>query len=317
MEGKDAIFNDGEVVSVGKKTKYVYEGSIRRENGIVIVEAKGDPSCVKYGAVCINPDAPDDDKIYRKEFRNKQVYLFDEYEQVVRILRSNPATFVLSMNGYSSLKEDWLRKYGIKKDDYEYTCVAILKRIIDGLRSEFPGIRLYLTSGASDMGVDLAIEQVAQDPLYNLNLMGFSCPRYMLYVRDDPRDAVFVAPNSDAYADFYIKSLDFLVATGGRDQALKHDVIAACLAQVRIHFVDVLSRLSSSGVPAVVIDEHGEKKIENAPAAFGRMISFTDIRQVMINNPDEADGWKGVFKNITNNAIEVCRPIMPAKNKFR
>ncbi len=297
--------------------KYVCDGSVRKEDGIVVVEAKGDPSCVDYGAVCINPDAPEKDRVYRKVFKNKQIFLFDDYTKVVSILRSNPASFVLSMNGYSSLKKDWLTKYGIKEKDYEYACIAILKSIIDRLRLEFPGIRLYLTSGASDMGVDWSIEQVTHDPKYNLNLLGFSCPRYMLYVKDDPRDPVFVAPNSDAYADYYIKSLDFLVATGGRDQALKHDVIAACLAQVRIHFVDVLSRLSDNNVPAVIIDEKGKKKIENAPAAFGKNISFTNERQIVINNPKRLGKWGGVFDDIAENAIEVCRPIMPPENKFK
>ncbi len=74
------IFRDGDVVSdiFDENKKYIYDGSIWREDGKVIVEAKGDPSCVKYGAVCINPDASDDDKIYRKVFEKKPIFLFSE-----------------------------------------------------------------------------------------------------------------------------------------------------------------------------------------------------------------------------------------------
>lgn len=293
----------------------IYDGVIKRENGKVIVEATGEPYCVDFGAICLNPDAPEKERIYQKTFVKKPVFLFDEYPQVTSTLRSNAASFVLSMNGYSTLKADWLEKYGIKKGAYEQSCIAILKNIIDRLRNEFPGARLHLIYGASDMGVDWAIEQVAYDSRYNLDLLGFSCPRYMLYVKDD-HIPVFVAPNKDIYADYYIKSLDFLISTGGRDQALKHDVMAACIYQRRIHFVDALNLLTDNNVPAVVT-EHGVTRIENASAAFGRNISFSSARNTIVNTPKNGDKWKTLFDDIAANAIEVCRDIMPADKMFK
>ena len=296
-----------------KMEDVIYDGKVWRENGKVIVEVVNEPYSLDYGAECINLEAPEDERIYRKVFTRKQIFLPDEYQQAMNVLRSNPADFVLSMNGFSRLTKEWLEKYGIREGAYEQACIAIMKNMIDRLRDEFPGARLHLTYGASDMGVDWAIEEVAGDPKYNLDLLGFSCPRYMLYVKDD-HIPVYVSPNSDLYADYYIKSLDFLVSTGGRDQALKHDIMAACIFQKRIHFVNVLSLLSDNNIPAVII-ENGETKIENAPAAFETNISssnINDIPIVVING----DKWSALFENIAAYVIGACRKKMPVDKMF-
>lgn len=293
----------------------VYDGKIwREENGNVVVEVTNEPYCLDYGAECINPEAPETERIYRKIFTKKPIFLPDEYQQAMSALRTNPADFVLSMNGFSRLTSEWLEKYGIKEGAYEQACIAIMKNVIDKLRTEFPGARLHLTYGSSDMGVDWAIEEVASDSRYNLDLLGFSCPRYMLYVKDD-HIPVFVAPNKDIYADCYIESLDFLISTGGRDQALKHDIMAACLFQRRIHFVDVLNLLSDNNVPAV-ITEGGKTRIENAPAAFGRNISSSNISDIPVIVPKDGDKWNALFNDISANAVKVCRNKMPADKMF-
>ena len=295
----------------------VYDGKIWREDGSknVVVEVINEPNSLDYGAECINLEAPELERIYRKIFTKKPIFLPNEYQQAMNALRTNPADFVLSMNGFSSLTSEWLEKYGIKEGAYEQACIAIMKNVIDKLRSEFPGARLHLTYGASDMGVDWAIEKVASDPGYNLDLLGISCLRYILYAKDDDIP-VYVAPNKDLYADCYIESLDFLVSTGGRDQSLKHDIMAACLFQKRIHFVDVLNLLSNNNVPAVVI-ENGETKIENAPATFGRNISSSNVSDIPVVAPIGGDKWNSLFYNISANAVEVCRGKMPPDKMFK
>lgn len=293
----------------------INDGKIwREENGNVVVEVMNEPYALDYGAECINPEAPEDERIYRKIFTRKPIFLPGEYQQAMSALRTNPADFVLSMNGFSRLTSEWREKYGIKEGAYEQACIAIMKNVIDKLREEFPGARLHLTYGSSDMGVDWAIEEVASDSRYNMNLLGFSCPRYMLYVKDD-HIPVYVASNRDDYADDYIRSLDFLVSTGGREQALKHDIMAACLFQKRIHFVDVLNLLSNNNVPAV-ITENGETKIENAPAAFGINISSSNVKDVIAFTSPNGNRWNTLFDNVSMNAIEVCRDKMPADKMF-
>ena len=295
----------------------IYDGRIWREdgNGNVIVEVMNEPYALDYGAECINPEAPESERIYRKVFTKKKIFLPDEYQQAVSALRSNPADFVLSMNGFSRLTKEWLEKYGIKEGAYEQACIAIMKKVIDKLRKEFPGARQHLTYGASNMGVDWAIEKVASDPRYNLDLLGFSCPRYMLYVEDKSTHDVYVAPNKDIYADRYIESLDFLVSTGGREQALKHDIMAVCLFQKRIHFVDVLNLLSNNNVPAVIV-EGGETKIENAPAAFEHNISSSSARDVIAITSVNGNKWDSLFDHVTMIAMEACRNKMPAEKMF-
>ena len=166
------------------------------------------------------------------------------------------------------------------------------------------------------MGVDGAIEQVARESAYNIDLMGFSCPRYMLFAEDNDIP-VYVAATQNEYADAYIRSLDLLINTGGRAQSLQHDILAACLYQKRIHFVDVMNLLSKNNIPATIIDADGRVQVENAPAAFGHNISFCSAYDAIQNIPADGDKWNALFNNVSSVAVQVCRDRMPADKKFQ
>lgn len=296
------------------KKKIGKDGIIFRQEGNTVVQVLGSEGSLKYGAICINPDAPQEDRIYQKTFYKKPVYLPNEYDSFVKEHLSFPDNFVLTMNGYSYMGEEHLLRYGIKDGEYEAACEAILKNAIKHLRMKFDGARLQITYGASDMGVDMAIENIAR--YFNIDLLGFSCPEYMLYVKDD-EIPVFVAANSDDYADYYIRSSDLLITTGGRKQALEHDVLATCIYNKRVHFVDVLNSLSSTGgVPATIKGKDGKINVDNAAAAFGRNISFYNRDNALAQAPVNGDKWDAIFNNINSVATEVCRSKMSPARMF-
>jgi len=292
------------------------DGKIKKlRDGSIEVSIVGESGASNFdGVVCKNPNAPEEKRIYSKQFFNKKIYLPDEYNNMISENFHGNNNFIISLNGYSKITAEQSLRYGIREGDYEEACRALGRSMTAHLKSKFKGANLSFIYGASDMGVDRAIEDVAKE--FGLPLVGFSCPRYMLYTKDD-NVPVYVAPNGDAYSDSYIKTLDLLVATGGRAQALTHDVLAACVYNKRIHFIDVLNSLSSTGgVPATIIDKDGKRKIDNAAAAMGRNISFFNRFDAVASSPVNGDLWDAIFYNVNSIATETCRQKMPPEYKF-
>ncbi len=284
----------------------------RLADGTVVVENNTGEDAP--GVVCDNPAVFPGWHRYKKTFRKKKIYLQGEYENAIAECLTCPDSFALSMNGYSFLGPEHFRRYGIQEGDYEAACAAILRSTIKQLRTKFPESKLQLVFGASDMVVDKAIKIVARE--FKLNLLGFSCIEFLPYAKDDDIP-VYVADTIDGYADAYIRSLDLLITTGGREHALQHDVLAACVYNKRIHFVDVLNSLSvTGGVPATVIDEKGKAKVDNAAAAFGRNVSFFSRDDAVIASSDNGDRWDAIFSNVSAIATGVCRQKMSAQKKF-
>lgn len=291
-------------------------GKIERiPSGEVIVSVKGPHWSQEDGIVCINPDDPEEERIHQKTFRIKPIYLPTEYDRAISERIYHPDNFVFSMNGYSQIKDEQCVRYGIQQGAYEAACAAIMRETILHLREKFTGAHLRLIHGASNTGVDWAIEKSAEE--FNLVPLGFSCPEFMLYVKDDDTP-VFVAAMKDDYANYFIRSLDLLITTGGREHALQHDVLAACIYGKRIHFVDVLNSLSSTGgIPATIIDGKGGFKVDNAAAAFGRNISFFNRDDSVIATPEGGDRWDAIFNNVLSVATGVCRQKMSPTRKFK
>ena len=165
------------------------------------------------------------------------------------------------------------------------------------------------------MGIDLAIERVAKGE-FGLTPLGFSCPEFLPYVPDDDTP-VYVAKNKAAYADAYIRSLDLLITTGGRMHALEHDTLASCIYDKRVHFVDVPNMLSSVGVPARIVNPDGTVIIENAAAAFGRNISFSESHKVGNDAPVDSDKWDQLFRQVAGIATEVARKVLSPEFMFK
>lgn len=293
------------------------DGTIERQaDGSVLVTVINEPSSLNLeGVTCLNPTAPDAEKQYQKAFHRKPIYLPGEYAPAVAERITFPDNFVVSMNGYSRITDGQCTRYGVQQGAYEEACRALLSQVVKHLRQKFTGADLRLIHGASNMGIDKAIQDVADE--YNLLPLGFSCPRYMLYVKDD-HIPVYVGSDRAEYADRYIRTLDLLITTGGREQALQHDVLAACVYNKRIHFVDVLNSLSSTGgVPATVISPDGRVRVDNAAAAMGRNVSFFARHEAVPLASREGDVWDAIFHNVSTVAAEVCRLKMSPGRKFR
>lgn len=293
------------------------DGKVFREGQEMVVQVSGLGYSIPFGelgVICQNPEEPEEKRVYEKRFEKKKIFLSREYDEAVGQYLSHPDSIVLSMNGYSTLTPEFLRQYSIQPRAYEHACAAILRCAIRHLQKEFTGVHVSLIDGASPMGVDEAIHTVARE--FNIQSLGFSCPEFALWVKDDEK-AMYIAATTDEYADTFIRSLTLLISTGGREHALKHDVLAACLYGKRIHFLDVLSMLSSSGtVPATIVDGKGRRKVENAAAAFGRNLSFLTRDDAAVHAPPGGDKWDAVFTNIKSVVKAIARETLSPARKF-
>lgn len=290
--------------------------TIKRIKGGFSVQMTGNTSLANVpGVTCLNPKKPEGSRIYEKIFRNKRIYLPPEYEKAISENLPPGDNFIVSMNGYSRITEEQCFEYGIKPLAYEEACKAILRKIVETVRNTMKGAKLQLIDGASRIGVDSAILDIADE--FNIRTLGFSCPEYMFYVEDDDH-AVYVAEDSDTYADLYVQSLDLLITTGGRKQALVHDIAAACIHGKRIHFVDVLSMLSDRGrVPATIVNKKGEIEVTNAAAAFDNTVSFFSREGATVASSRFGDKWDWLFADTSSVAIDVCRRKMSPRRMFQ
>lgn len=295
------------------------DGIIKRDKqtGNTVITVVNEPWSLDFsGVTCLNPEDPEHKRKYQKVFAKKPIYFRHEYDRLLAERFSQKDNFVVSMSGYSKITEEQRQRYGVQEKEYEVACCASLRNILRHLRSKFTGAHLQLTYGASDVGVDWSIEEVARE--FNIVPVGFSCPRFMLYVKDDGIP-VFVANNSEEYGDYFIRTLDLLIVTGGRAHALQHDVLASCIYNKRLHFVDVLNILSrTGGVAATVQKPDGRIEVENAAAAMGRNISFFGLEEAIttLRTVGVGDKWDAVFANINTVATDVCRRKMSPERKF-
>jgi hypothetical protein len=250
---------------------------------------------------CLNPDANEDVRIYRKNFKIKRIYLPDELDTAQEALGS--PDIVIGMTGYSSVKTD---EWGIKPEAYEVACADILGNAILELQKEFPTIRVALVHGAAPMGVDLSVMDVAKG--LRLSNLGFNCPLYMFYV-DDDEGKVYVAKNKGEYSDAFIQGLNMLISVGGRAQALEHDISAAIRFRKRLVLFNLIEAISTTGGPPAW---GPDGKVEDATAAF-----FHAIKMVSAVNPSPANGYyRGSRDEIAQDLVNYARTIIDPRLAF-
>lgn len=300
---------------VSKLTSDLWTGIRRLQNGHVAVQVQSQNAAGQDGVICLNPDAGPRDWIMQKVFAKKPVYLPDQYDEAMNKHVRGQNVVVVSMNGYSSLKAEWLAQYRIQPGAYEAACAELLIQTIKHMKKKFQAVKVQVIHGASHMGIDGVIDRVAKNE-FSLMPLGFSCPEFMMYVNDDDTP-VYVGKDKADYADKYIRSLDLLVTTGGRIHALEHDTLASCIYDKRLHFVDIPNMLSPVGVPARIVKPDGSVVIENAAAAFGRNISFSDSKKVRQHAPADGDDWDGLFLEMGSVATEVARKVLKPEHMFK
>jgi hypothetical protein len=259
-------------------------GVERLHEGTHIVRMLGKSYLLEQpGVFCENPDAQETERIYAKRFERKRIYLPDEAELARGEVLSfgEQDTINIGMTGYSSIKHEDCAAWGIQPGAYERACEEILANMVLALRNEFPGLKIGVCDGASDMGVDRAVINASR--ALDIPHLGHSCPGFMMYVQDDD-DPVLVSATQEDYSNAFIDSLNFLCSVGGREHALMHDIVACIIKNKKVLVFDLIRSISTnrSGPPAR--DEKG--KVQDATAAFLETIKmFQPIGQTL--NPYE------------------------------
>lgn len=234
-------------------------GLISREGDVTVVRmmSKDDLSGIE-GVTCENPEAEPGKRIYRKEFLKKEIFLPDELEVARKQVLYDKDAVCIGMTGYSKIGDKW----GVNDETYVAACADVLGSAINEIRHEFPSAQVKIVEGASDMGVDKGALMVAEQ--LNLRHLGFSCPKFMFYVKDDD-NPVYVAATQADYGQAFVCSLDLLLSVGGRMQALEHDMLAAIRHNKRLILLNLLKAISPTGGPPA---RDGRGNIEDATAAF-------------------------------------------------
>lgn len=290
---------------INQNIKIGPEGSIERtEKGVVVRVPYSEYVAALPDVECENPEAEQADRIYRKTFYKKPVYLSHEYDQAIRECLSGNDVVVIGMNGYSRISDASCLAWGVTQEAYEEACAALLGTAITAVQSEFHGMRIKLTHGASNLGVDRAILMVAQE--FNLHHLGHSCPKFMPFVSDD-NAPIYVAETQHGYADAFVRSLHILISANGRLQAFQHDISAAFQYRKHIIPVNVMRCISTKGGPPVF---GPDGSIEDAVAAFEFLIHQQMMRIV------DGDSWRGLEEHISKTMLNLCRNMLSPKRAF-
>jgi len=240
-------------------------GEIERIGENTVVRLRGNSGLANMdGVTCLNGKAAKSNRVYEKVFSDsrKTIFLPNERDRIPKWLRDVDDVVTVGMTGYSSLKPEVLKAWGLKPGEYEAACRDILAYTVRLLQQEFLGIRIKLNHGASDMGIDGAVIDVARE--LSLDQLGFNCPKWMFYVNDD-EIPVYVAENQAEYADAFVRNTDILISVGGREQSLMHDITAAIKYGKCLIVAPVMNAISCNGGPP---SRDGDGVVQDATQAF-------------------------------------------------
>ena len=252
--------------------------------------------------VCLNPEAPAEDKVYQKTFTKRCVYLPEEYDLAVQHHLRGRYVLVLAMNGYSSIKPEQCREWGIQVGAYEVACRNLLKTVWLHLRREFPDLDIRLIHGSSDMGVDRAIIDAAVE--LRREMLGFSCPEYAFYVTDEANFPMYIASTVEEYSDAFVRSGDILIAANGRLQAYRMDIKAVFEHDKIFIPINVLRLISSLAGPPPK-DKDG--KIMDACAHFEQRVYMVGQRRPDVPGSISHDPWKAALHELSEVLVDKCR----------
>lgn len=202
------------------------EGEIKRTSEGVLVRALGGAHLLDQpGVECENPDVPEGERIYRKLFVHRQIFLPGEFDAAQAFLGGNDV-IRLGATGYSTIKDEQLAEWGLRRGAYEAAVKGLIMAQTRFIWEHFEGAQVKLCDGASYMGVDQAMIEAGK--ALNLNRLGHSCPKFMFYVHDDSEDQtpIYVASTQAEYSTAFVTNCDILLSVGGRLQALEHDITA-------------------------------------------------------------------------------------------
>jgi len=259
------------------------------------------------GVICENPTSPETERIYKKTFLHTPIYMPDQYQEAIKtVLYNCDDVIILGMNGFSMVGPEQCAIWGVKLGAYEAACENLLSFIIKELLEKFVGIQIRLVNGASDLGIDKAILNVAKK--FNIPLLGHSCPTYLFYVQDNGVP-VFVAKDQPNYSDAFTESLEILITANGGQVTFKHDIDAAFNKGKHIIPLKVLQTISSTGGPPA-FDSNG--KVVDAVTAFEQRVHMVATHLGISG----ADQWKILQNYSRDQIITICRSKLSPKRAF-
>lgn len=284
------------------------KASIKKQGNVYVVRSAPGASHVAGipGVTCLNPEAAEGERIYEKSFYKKPIYMPREYDRAVREVLKGKDVVVLGMNGYSSLTDEQCRSWGVQPGAYEAACAGILRSAYEVLTKNFPHIDIRFAHGASKLGVDAVILQVAGE--LQRQQLGHSCPQFMFYVEDDDVP-VYVAADKVKYANAFIDSLQILIACNGRAQAFEHDIDACFKKLKHVIPLNVLKSISTTGGPPAL---GADGQIEDAVAAFEQRVHM--MAQQM--RPASKDAYLDVVDHICNVTVAITRQLISPERAF-
>ena len=124
-------------------------GTVAKEGRSSVVRCRGGDELLKFpGVECENPRAPKRDRVYRKVFRKKRIFLPDQEDLALEYL-SGDDVIVVGMTGYSILTPEQCRAYGVRPGAYENACMDVFGSLIKVVQHAFAGVRVKIADGAS------------------------------------------------------------------------------------------------------------------------------------------------------------------------
>ncbi|GEM_PF-692648 len=292
-------------------------GLVTRDGDVVLVLIKKDMSSLLGRdplVTCLNPEALEPERVYQKEFRqrgvvhsgNRGIYLPNEYDLAIQDHLRGRYVLRLAMNGYSSIKPEQCRAWGIAPGAYEVACRHLLKTVWRYLRGQFPDLDIRFLHGSSDMGVDRAIIEAAKE--LRRPMLGFSCPEYAFYVPDADDFPMYIAASVAEYSDAFVRSCDVLIAANGRLQAYRMD-IHAVFEHDRVFIpINVLRLISTLAYPP---PKNANGEIEDAVAHFEQRVYIVGQHRLNIPGDLAHDPWKGALHELGEILVQQCRHLLP------
>jgi hypothetical protein len=255
------------------------------------------------GVFCENPDALEPVRIYKKRFSKNKIFMPNEYSMAVSSIFFQEDQVIIGMNGFTNVKH---AEWGVKPGAYEAACTNLLTFIIESLTSEFRGIKIGLVNGASDLGVDASIFEVAK--LFNLPLLGHSCPHFLMYAKDDGFP-IYVAEDELKYSHAFTETLDILVTANGGQITFRHDIDAAFNKGKHVLPLKVLQAISTTGGPPA-FDSEG--RVVDAVTAFEQRVHMIAVH-LGVDTPDK---WQVIKNWSKDQVISICRSKISPKRAF-
>lgn len=254
---------------------------------------------------CLNPDAPKAKRVYQKVFNQRKIYLPEEYDLAVSEQLNGRYVLVLAMNGYSSIKPDQCAAWGIREGAYEVACKNLLKAVCRHLQAQFPDIDIRLAHGSSDMGVDRAIIDAANE--LRRPMLGFSCAEYAFYVKDGTDFPMHIAATVDEYSEGFVRSADVLIAANGRKQAFRMDIRAVFEYDKVLIPVNVIRLISTLGGPPA---KSPDGTILDAVAHFEQRMCMIGQRRPTAPGSIAHDPWKSAIHELGEFLVDRCRHVL-------